>query len=287
MKIAYLILHYMAGADTIECIDSILKATEYSKYETNIIVVDNGSTNDSFQQISNKFKDNKKIKLIHSDINLGFAKGNNLGYRYAKYELNADFIVQLNNDTIISQIDFNEVLVNKFYEKRYAVLGPDIVTADGYHQNPGKKQCWSKSELSIYRIKKRIRLYLSYLYLDEYISSFINNVKVIYSTTTINGDIENTILHGACLIFSPLFINRFDGLYDKTFLYWEEDILKLQSDYLKFKMLYTSDLQIYHKEDVATNMIAINNRDKNIKKYRLLIESSKVYSNLLKCYNSK
>ncbi|MGO5054860.1 glycosyltransferase [Holdemanella porci] len=287
MKIAYLILHYMAGADTIECIDSILKTTEYSKYETNIIVVDNGSTNDSFQQISNKFKDNKKIKLIHSDINLGFAKGNNLGYRYAKYELNADFIVQLNNDTIISQIDFNEVLVNKFYEKRYAVLGPDIVTADGYHQNPGKKQCWSKSELSIYRIKKRIRLYLSYLYLDEYISSFINNVKVIYSTTTINGDIENTILHGACLIFSPLFINRFDGLYDKTFLYWEEDILKLQSDYLKFKMLYTSDLQIYHKEDVATNMIAINNRDKNIKKYRLLIESSKVYSNLLKCYNSK
>ena len=113
MIIAYLILHYMAGKDTIECVNSILKSTKESEHETTIVIVDNGSTNDSFDKLCVEFESNKRIKLIHSDLNLGFAKGNNLRFNYAKYELKADFIVQLNNDTVLSQINFNEVIVNK------------------------------------------------------------------------------------------------------------------------------------------------------------------------------
>lgn len=278
MNIVYLILHYLAGNDTIECVDSIMKATEKSEHNTHIIVVDNGSTNDSFQRIQNAYSNNTKVTLIHSEKNLGFAKGNNLGYIYAKKNLHADFIVQLNNDTILDQTDFNEVLVKKYNEKKYYVLGPDIVAADGYHQNPGCKQSWSIWDLLYFRLKKRIQILLSILGVKKYSEKTAKYSG--YTEETLLGDVDNTILHGACLIFSPLYLKRFNGLCDKTFLYWEEDILKLNADYYGFLMLYSSDLHLFHKEDAATNIVPGSSAKKIRRKLKFLIDSSKVYSNL-------
>ena len=282
MNIVYVILHYMAGQDTVECIESILNATEGTNYNTSIVVVDNGSTNDSYDLLQEKFNNNDKVILLQSKENLGFAKGNNIGFRYAKHDLKADFIVMLNNDTILSQTDFNEVLVKKYNEKQYAVLGPDIVTADGYHQNPGNKQSWSLQELKKDRIKKRIRLMLTYVGLDSSLGNALAKNKTVYRIETLQEERENTILHGACMVFSKDYISRFDGLNDETFLYMEEDILKLYADNYGFLMLYSPELQIFHKEDGATNMVVKTENKKNRWKYKQLIRSSKIYSRLKK-----
>ena len=282
MKIAYLVLHYMAGKDTIECVHSILNISKQSNHQTLVIVVDNGSSNDSFLQICREFEDNDKVKLIHSDINLGFAKGNNLGFHYAKYDWGADFVVQLNNDTMVSQKNFNEVIVNKYIEKKYAVLGPDIVTADGFHQNPGKTVNWTRKRLVVFRSKKRIQYLLAHFKIFDV---FLKLNGGAYLKECINRDVYDVTLHGACLIFSKSFIERFDGMYDKTFLYMEEDILKLQADHYGFLMMYSSDLRIYHKEDAATNMVVANALSKKRRVYRDLIDSSKVYLNLLNEYD--
>lgn len=281
MKITFVILHYLAVNDTNECINSILNNVfPYTEHEIEIIVVDNGSPNNSYEAIKNEFFHKEMVHLIHSSENLGFAKGNNLGFQYAKHKLHSDFIILMNNDTIIEQSNFAEIIVNKYKEKKYYVLGPDIITADGYHQNPGNKQSWSLNELKLFRFKKRMRLTLSYLHLDKLVTEAIKSVKEIYRTETLVGDVENTILHGACLIFSPEYVRTFEGLYPGTFLYMEEDILKLYADYYNFLMLYSSDLQVYHKEDVATNMVQIPDKEKVRRKYRLLIQSSKMYSDL-------
>ena len=143
MTIAYVILHYLAGADTRECAQSILQATKNSVHNTHIVIVDNGSPNDSYDWLQKEFHAHPQVSLLHSEENLGFARGNNLGFAYAKHQLHADYIVILNNDTVLSQTDFNEILVDKFLQTKYGVLGPDIVTADGKHQNPGNKQSLS------------------------------------------------------------------------------------------------------------------------------------------------
>lgn len=287
MKISYVILHYMAGKDTIECVQSILEISKASEHQITIIVVDNGSTNSSYKMIRNEFDNKEKVIVLHSDENLGFAKGNNIGFRYAKEKCKADFIVLLNNDTLISQDTFNEIIVKKYKEKAFGVLGPDIISADGFHQNPGSKQTWTQNELLIYRLKKRVRILLSYLHLDSFLSKLIETRKEIYRLETLEGDLENTILHGACLIFSPEYIRKFDGMYDKTFLYWEEDILKLQADYFGFLMLYSSELKVLHKEDVATNMAEPDVSKRTRNKYKRLISSSKIYSKLKKIYEKE
>lgn len=278
LRIAYVVLHYLAINDTIECVESILhNISSNEEIENRIVVVDNNSPNNSFEKLMDTYGKHPLIKIIKSDKNLGFAKGNNLGFNYAKYHLKANFIVLLNNDTIVEQENFSRIIVDKYKQMNYSVLGPDIVAADGYHQNPGNKQSWTLAELWKFRIKKRLCLVLNYLHLDKNIRKV---EKKAYHKETIKGDIKNTILHGACLIFSPLYIEKFDGLYDKTFLYMEEDILKLHADYYEFLMLYTSDIAIYHKEDAATNMIQISDDERIRLKYKRLIKASKIYSSL-------
>lgn len=281
MKIAYIILHYMAGKDTIECADSILESTKNSKYETNIVIVDNGSPNSSYAEIQRVFESEKKITLLQINKNLGFAKGNNIGFLYAKNKLKANFIILLNNDTLIQQHDFNEKIVEKYLQYNYGVLGPDIVTLDSCHQNPIKDVNWSMAKLVFFRLKKRIQYMLAHF---EFFDCYLTLNEGSFSKEKLGEDKLNVQLHGACLIFSQEYINKFDGLYDKTFLYMEEDILKLRSEYFGYLMVYTPELKIIHKEDIATNMVTIKSIEKKKRVYYNLIKSSKVYMRLMRMY---
>lgn len=93
-KIAVIILNWNRPQDTIECLTS-LKKIEYPNFET--IVVDNGSIDDSVPQIRQEFPD---VCLIENGENLGFAEGNNRGMA-AALEKGADYVLLLNNDTIV------------------------------------------------------------------------------------------------------------------------------------------------------------------------------------------
>lgn len=277
MNITYVVLHYIAIKDTIECVESILNNVKNTEnYVNNVVVIDNGSTNNSYEVLEEVFKDKDNVYLVHSKENLGFAKGNNLGYRFAKYKLKSDFILLLNNDTIVQQKNFSDVLINKYREKKYYVLGPDIISANELHQNPLRKQSWEINELRNFRLRLRIKMILSY-FGGRLLEKAKGDTSSDYEGETIKKDIENTALHGACLIFSPLYIKKFDGINDKTFLYMEEDLLKLLADYYGFLMMYTPDLTIYHKEDVTTNMLEGDDATKLRRKYKHLLFSSAIY----------
>lgn len=93
-KIIVVILNWNRPHDTLECLESLQKI-QYSNYE--IILVDNGSTDDSVALIKNRFP---TLSFILNGENLGFAEGNNSGIQEA-LKKNADFILLLNNDTIV------------------------------------------------------------------------------------------------------------------------------------------------------------------------------------------
>nr|WP_304054040.1 glycosyltransferase [Enterocloster clostridioformis] len=270
MKIAFVVLHYLAEIDTIECIESIKNNMVYDDIE--IVVVDNASSNNSFFNIKEKYQKEDKIHLIENSINLGYARGNNVGFRFAKNELKADFIVIINNDTIIRQKNFADAILQKYYELKFYVLGPDIVTKDGYHQNPLKHRDWTVNSLRLFKLKALLRLY------DQKmlgISSLLvkQKQKKTALTSVVKDDLKGVRLHGACLIFSPDYVRRFDGLDEATFLYMEEDLLQMEMDYFGCSMWYTGDLQIFHKEDASTNMLGGSNKEKKIRFLNNLINS--------------
>ncbi len=200
--VSFLILHYQTEDDTIECVDSILDNVEYDNY--NIVIVDNGSPNNSGKQLDNKYKENVKIKVIISDKNLGFAKGNNLGFNYIKKHFDSDFIVMINNDTIIKDKDFLKGIIEEYYNSRYDILGPKIISlVDNQNLNPGEFQFKNSKQVnnSIYKIN--LLLFLEYIYLYKPIKRLY---KILKRTKGKNKNFSNTKLHGSCLIFSKDYI---------------------------------------------------------------------------------
>ena len=80
--------------DTLECLQT-LAAQSYPSL--GLLVVDNGSTDDSVKRIRAEFP---KAELLASQANQGFAAGANLGLRWA-FRAGADLVFLVNNDTLV------------------------------------------------------------------------------------------------------------------------------------------------------------------------------------------
>lgn len=90
--VSVIILNWNQKGYTLRCLDSLLK-TKYKPLE--IILVDNGSTDGTVEEVRKKFP---KVKILANKRNLGYAKGNNQGFKQSRGE----YILLLNNDTEIT-----------------------------------------------------------------------------------------------------------------------------------------------------------------------------------------
>lgn len=93
MKIFVIILNWNGKNDTLKCLFSL----SHVKTPHEIIVVDNGSTDDSIEAIHRSFPN---VLLIETGENLGYAGGNNVGIQIA-LDRGADYLFILNNDTTV------------------------------------------------------------------------------------------------------------------------------------------------------------------------------------------
>ena len=90
-KVTCVVLNWNGWPETVAC----LRALEKIRYDNlDVFVVDNGSTDDSLQQIR---KAHSETILIEAGGNLGFAGGNNVGIATA-IKGQTDYIWLLNND---------------------------------------------------------------------------------------------------------------------------------------------------------------------------------------------
>ncbi len=94
-RVKFLILNWNNPNDTLFCIQSLLDA---GIALGSIILIDNGSIDDSANIIRQTFSD---IQIIETGENLGYAGGNNLGIELALKQ-GAEYICVLNNDLVVS-----------------------------------------------------------------------------------------------------------------------------------------------------------------------------------------
>jgi len=79
-----------------ECLDSVLKS-DYPNFE--IVLIDNASTDSSYQYLKKNYGKKKKIKIIRSNKQLYFTGGSNLGAKNARGEK----LIFLNSDTVVDK----------------------------------------------------------------------------------------------------------------------------------------------------------------------------------------
>ena len=282
--IAFVVLHYNAYNETINCVNSILKnvRTDHIK----IIVVDNCSPNGSGENIKNSFVNDDRVYYIGLDKNIGFAGGNNVGINYARDNLGFEFVCCINNDTIVEQIDFFERVLDTYYRTNAAVIGPKVYLKNGSYQPFNTKlETTSYYQKQIKRYRKGIvllrvknaleRLGIKNITFNKHNRAGINKGNG-QETSYYETEHKDVILHGCCLIFTPIFFHHLKGFASETFLYREEEILYIDIRNKNLHNIYSPDVYILHLEDAATNSLFNNNIKKEIFVLNNKIASTKV-----------
>lgn len=280
---AFVILHYNAMKETLDCISSIKKHVHKVAYH--IVVVDNASPNKTGNVLEDLFLTDSVVTILRCDENLGFAKGNNKGIYYAKEKLDADFLIVLNNDTILEQDDFVQIIEQEWEKSHFAVLGPHVDTLTGVNQNPVPYAITTRKDIARAKYFYYTELIRSYLGVEKMWKDFKNFIKKCIAkdlqNSTADTRQEMVKLHGCCWVFSPAYFKVFRGLDDRTFMYLEEDILWnhiLQAGLLS---VYNPELKIFHAEDAATNSVHKTWRKKRIFFLEQHLKSLKVLESIL------
>ena len=190
----------------------------------------------------------------------------------------------MNNDVLIKDRDFLEKIEILYDRTEFAVLGPDIQNPIlKNHQNPNRLVARTYEEVKARYISFTRRARMPHLY---YLLSVIR--RRLKPNSSVNNSLDYTkeltgvVLHGACFILSPLFINTRDDCFNRsTFLYHEEDILHHECMRSGLKMVYSPELSVEHYEDVSTNASFKSEFKKMKMRNGWLRDSAKVLMNIM------
>lgn len=265
---AFVVLQYRSFSFTEACVDSVLALAD-EKRRVKVVVVDNGSPDDSGQRAEERFAASPDVDVLRLSENVGFSVGNNAGYEHAVKAWGPRAVLVINNDTEIRQPDFLERLDRDLAEETYYVIGPDIyVERKGLHQSPTKDHAPTRQELQKQadtidapgydRTIRRIALkegrgplsaaYRVYLGV-RYPTSASSDGSPLWEQRSVD-----SMLHGAALIFTDRFIATGQLPFEPVvFLYLEEEILARRCQMNGWPVLYDPELQVIHYDDGSTD----------------------------------
>ena len=262
---------------TIDCLNSIDRCIE----NYHIVVVDNASPDKSGKELKTIYQDNEKVDVILTDKNLGFAKGNNVGYNYLKSHFQCDFICVSNNDILLNDIEFEKKIERLYKMYMFDVLGPKIILKDcSVNSIRMDKPALARAQKDL--IEMELLYFFSFIGADILAENALNLLKKLMKRSSTENlcnnqeHIEDVVLHGCFLIFSKKFFDIFDGFCPDTFLYHEEELLYLKEKQMNARIIYDTTISVVHLEDVSTNSIHKTALEKRRFKYHHEINSLKV-----------
>lgn len=272
-RMAIIILNYMNYEDTKECIQCALNQKGIG-YE--IIVVDNGSSNDSFDILKKEYDHVPNITILGLDKNLGFAKGNNYGINYARKKFKADYVFVCNSDVTFTEDLFEKALELKM--KGIGAISPPVI------DNEGNPQPLSITTNNIYikiinTIIQMVIVWITFIPLISNLYKIYHSKKIteqnIQKTNLLNPNKYN--LQGCAFFLTPEFFKYYESLYPNTFLYWEEINLIVYLSKVRLQAVIKELPEVIHKGKKSTIHLIKN---KSYEKKRLAYSTKSLMKSL-------
>ncbi|MFD1294191.1 glycosyltransferase [Lutibacter holmesii] len=260
--IGIVILNYNNYSDTINCIKSVYKFC--SSEELTLVIVDNGSNNNSIVEISSFLKQcgrsyeitesniiikktTSEIILIKSNENLGYARGNNLGIRFL-IQQKVEHILVLNNDILLTNNLIKPLINSLNLNPTVGLISPILMKDD---TNIDYNCCRNNPTDNIL-ISESIK-FLKIPMLNEIIAKkyFLKSNPELILQEMIKCD----IISGACILAKTSTWEQLNGFDENTFLYYEENILYEKLKKLNLKMALLTCVSAIHLGAKSTKVV--------------------------------
>lgn len=209
------VLNYNNFSDSSRCIKSLLECS-YDKLS--IVIVDNASSDNSVSLLRTSFP---QLEFILSEKNGGYAHGMNLGAKYA-LEKGAEFIMLLNNDTVVEKSFFEPIIELALSDKKIGIISPKVA----YLSEKDKLYCGG-GEFSLLLCGGVAK------YQGKSFSLYANAIR------------EITNAEGCCMFIRREVFAKVGYMDEKYFMYFEE--VEYSQRVLKhFKIFFHNKAIIYH-----------------------------------------
>lgn len=254
-KISIIIPTWNTSDITKKCVETINKYLPSAE----IIVVDNGSTDDTVKKIE-KLKyslkiENCKLKIIANNSNLGFAKANNIGLKKAT----SDYVVFMNSDIELIDKSLLSMVEHLKNNPNIGLIGPMFLYPD---MSPQPSVFPPQTCLNAF---KEFWLGHKSSY-SKYIPKGNTPTKVSY-------------ISGGCIAVNKKYFEKIGKWNEKYFFYYEDMDLCREVSRTAKDIVFYPNCQIIHRHGASGKNIATSQNQ-----WRRLIPSSKKFHGIFKHY---
>ena len=215
-SVTCIVLNWNGWRDTIACLES-LQRVDYPNLS--ILVVDNGSTDNSVEMIRKSFEG---VEILENRANLGFAAGNNVGIRLA-LSRQAEFVWLLNNDTVVEPGTLEALVICAEADPKIGAVGSVL----RYWHAPEKIQAWGGGIINLWTGQSN--------HLEE------------------PGEPESlSYLTAASLLLRSPVLREVGILDEGYFMYWEDADMSYRIRAAGYRLTVASDAFLLHKENAST-----------------------------------
>jgi GT2 family glycosyltransferase len=280
MQTAIILLNYNGWQDTVACIDSINCVKDDI---VSVIVVDNCSTNDSYEQINRYISDNYArlhysqyltidynelgdavntlnlpfICLVKSGHNGGFAYGNNVGIKVARRLYNFEYFWMLNSDTLLTSDALTPMLNKINADKNIGIVGSVLIYMDP------QNTIQALGGVHFHRHLARG-------------DQIANGLKISQLDRFNEANINLDYIAGASMLVRASFLDSVGLMSEGYFLYYEELDWAFRAKRKGYSLAVALDSHVLHKEGASIGTSS--------KETRSLLSEYYLSRNILICY---
>jgi len=222
-SVSVISVNFNHNAVTEAFLESIFRTNTYQPVE--IIVIDNGSKTNPVPGWKTKYP---TVKFIRSDVNLGFAGGNNVGIAEAK----GDYLFLVNNDTEFTEGLISELVDTLDNDPKAGMVCPKI----RYFDKPEMLQYAGFSKMNYYTARTKS------------IGQFETD-KGQYDELTKTG-----FPHGAAMMVKREAVEKAGVMAENYFLYYEEMDWCEKIRKAGYTIRLNMRALIYHKESISVGV---------------------------------
>lgn len=238
VKISIIIVNYNVRYFIEQAIVSILKAS--TNIDTEIIVVDNASSDASVEMIQSKFPE---VQLIANKKNIGFGRANNQGIKLAK----GDYILLLNPDTVLQENTLSTCIAFMEEKNDCGAIGVKMIDGKGNFL-PESKRGLPLPSVAFYKMSGLASLFPTSKTFGKYHLGYLDQ----------NENHEVDVLSGAFMFFRADLLQEIGGFDEDYFMYGEDIDLSYQVLKRNYKNYYLADTSIIHYKGESTKKGSLN-----------------------------